>query len=60
MKKLAPHDSSVKPLDAVPAEEIDALDTRIALIQALPLGSGCRIGPTARGGDPVGGASLRA
>ena len=39
MKKLAPHDSSVKPLDAVPAEEIDALDTRIALIQALiPLG----------------------
>ena len=22
MKKLAPHDSSVKPLDAVPAEEI--------------------------------------
>jgi len=30
MKKLAPHDSSVKPLDAVPAEEIDALDTRIA------------------------------
>ena len=39
MQKLAPHDSSVKPLDAVPAEEIDALDTRIALIQALiPLG----------------------
>ena len=39
MKKLAPHDSSVKPLDAVPAEEIDALDTRIVLIQALiPLG----------------------
>ncbi len=39
MKKLAPPDSSVKPLDAVPAEAIDALDTRIALIQALiPLG----------------------
>ena len=39
MKKLAPHDSSVKPLETVPAEEIDALDTCIALIQALiPLG----------------------
>ena len=35
MKKLAPHDSSVKPLETVPAEEIVALDTRIALIQAL-------------------------
>ena len=35
MKKLAPHDSSVKPLETVPAEEIAALDTRIALIQAL-------------------------